>query len=61
MKRFLKRVRWGNVAWFVLDIIALIGLVWLVASVCDTNAHNMPFREGYGEFSEWNLFNFLWE
>lgn len=33
--------------------------IWICASFIDTNLHNMPFREGYQDFAEWNLFTMI--
>lgn len=33
--------------------------IWICASFIDTNLHNMPFREGYQDFAEWNLFTMM--
>lgn len=43
---------------FVYAVTFAIGL-WICASIIDTNLHNMPFREGYQDFAEWNLFTMV--
>lgn len=56
MKKFNKKIRWKNVAYLLLTLVAVFLAVWIVGSYIDTVIHNMPFRDDYGNFSEWNLF-----
>lgn len=39
--------------------VTLVIGIWICASFIDTNLHNMPFHEGYQDFSEWNLFTMI--
>lgn len=50
-----RRINWAN-------IIALLGIIlafWIIASIFDTNIHNQPFTNDYGDFSAWNIFHIL--
>lgn len=39
----------------ILVICGIAFVVWLAASWIDTNQHNNPFEEGYGDFASWNI------
>jgi len=55
-KSFIKRVKWSNVFWLIANVISICMGIWLFASWVDTNAHNNPFENDYGQFAEWNAF-----
>lgn len=56
MKKNNKKIHWKNIVRLLLIIVAVFLAVWIVGSYIDTIFHNMPFRDGYGDFSKWNLF-----
>lgn len=41
----------------VFGIISIFVLLWIFASIVDTNIHNSAFSANYGCYAVWNIFN----
>jgi hypothetical protein len=51
----MKKVRWNN----IVLLIGIVSILWVVASVVDVDIHNDICSPNYGNFSVWNIFNFI--
>ena len=46
---------------FILSVICILFFAYLLASFIDTNLHNQPFTDSYGNYADWNIFNIIFK
>ena len=46
---------------FVMTVICVLILAYFLASFIDTNLHNHPFTDSYGNYADWNIFNIIFK
>jgi hypothetical protein len=58
MKRKLNKKHCAD---FILSVICILFFAYLLASFIDTNLHNHPFTDSYGNYADWNIFNIIFK
>ena len=46
---------------FAMTVICILILAYFLASFIDTNLHNQPFTDSYGNYADWNIFNIIFK
>ena len=57
----MKKLNKKRVIDFVMTAICALILAYFLASFIDTNLHNHPFTDSYGNYADWNIFNILFK
>jgi hypothetical protein len=46
---------------FILSVVCILFLAYLLASFIDTNLHNNPITDSYGNYADWNIFTIIFK
>ena len=57
----MKKLNKKRVIDFVMTVVCALILAYFLASFIDTNLHNHPFTDSYGNYADWNIFNILFK